>query len=105
MPDASPSSASISSPHDRIAILEDLLPFHCERNLHGVGAIFEMVAWLECAERSELCADELRARIGYARANLTRLAHELALGSLDNRETRTAMLRPPLVASYPERLS
>ncbi|MBB5442947.1 MULTISPECIES: hypothetical protein [unclassified Paraburkholderia] len=105
MSDASPSNSDISSPHNRIAILEDLLAFHCERNMHGVGAIFEMVAWLECSQRADLCAEELRARIEYARVGLTRLAHELAIGNLDTGATRVAMLRSSLVSSHPERLS
>ncbi|MGF6368101.1 hypothetical protein OKW40_000851 [Paraburkholderia sp. RAU6.4a] len=45
--------------------------------------LFEMVAWLECGKSPDLCAEELRARIEYARVGLTRLEHELAIGNLD----------------------
>ncbi|MBB5413482.1 hypothetical protein HDG34_007460 [Paraburkholderia sp. HC6.4b] len=67
--------------------------------------LFEMVAWLECGKSPDLCAEELRARIEYARVGLTRLEHELAIGNLDTGATRAAMLRSSLVSSHPERLS
>ncbi|TDN64060.1 hypothetical protein B0G77_7763 [Paraburkholderia sp. BL10I2N1] len=73
--------------------------------MHGVDAIFGMVAWLECGKRPDLCVEGLRSRIQYAQVGLTRLAHELAISNLDTDATRAAILRSSFVASHPEPLS
>lgn len=105
MPITSDSDQCITSPHDRITILEDLIDYHCERNAHGAGEILRIAASLDNEPISHLPADDLRDLIMRVRLALVWLGHELAIDRLDNEATQAALGRSHYIPSHPSMLS
>ena len=89
------------SPQDRIAILEDLVEFYAGRNAQGAAHILALVADLEYASLPGVPRDDMRASVVHVGARLTRLAHELAIGNLNNEATLAALKRFPYIAGHP----
>ncbi|QGZ58330.1 hypothetical protein [Paraburkholderia acidiphila] len=91
--------SDLASPEDRIAILEDLEAFHRERILHGSLELLRILGELRCESTPDKSAEDLRAVIDNACAELSGLAHQFTIGNLVTEETRLAPARWPFPAS------
>ncbi|WP_233869622.1 hypothetical protein [Paraburkholderia adhaesiva] len=104
MPETSTSTPGITSPQDRIAILEDLVAFHRERARQGSLGILGILAEIRGAIEHSGSGD-LRALLVHASAELTVLGIQLSDGDFITEETQAALKRWPFIAPRSERLS
>ncbi|WP_233863499.1 hypothetical protein [Paraburkholderia adhaesiva] len=105
MADTSTRTPGITCPHDRIAILEDLVEFHSQRSIESAHLLLRIAADLDNEGLETLSIKELRAIIGLAGRNLKQAAHELARGNLNTESTLEALKRWPFMVQQSRMLS
>ncbi|WP_233872452.1 hypothetical protein [Paraburkholderia adhaesiva] len=98
MPDTNTSTPGITSPQDRIAILEDLVEFHRERAHESSLEILRILAELRSAIELDGSTDNVRAALVLACAQLAALGMQLSSGNLVTEETHPALKGWPFMA-------